>query len=281
MKKESARRAAFFADEDPLVAYFQDIKDTHKLTSQREKELAARIRGGDRGALNELVQANLKFVVAVCRQYENRGLPLADLISEGNLGLIRAAERFDENRECRFISYAVWWIRQAVMTALADQSRSVRISTSTAGRMRHVAAAARKLGQRLGREPSVEELELETGLQAGGIRAYLRLLAPAASAETRPENLEAGASDSTESAAERFHTKRAMDQVLKRLDAREREVVDLYFGLRHGEAWNLPRMARKLGLSKERVRQIKEKAIAKLKVFLLLNAKYPCATIGL
>jgi RNA polymerase primary sigma factor len=208
-------------------------------------------------------------------------MPLIDLISEGNLGLIRAAQRFDEKQECRFISYAVWWIRQAVMTALSDQSRSVRLSTSTTGRMRQLMSSSRKLSQRLGREPSVEELELETGMHAGSIRAYLRLLDPAISLESLPEGLQAPDSESTEAFAERFHAKRAMDQLLKGLNAREREVLDLYFGLRHGESANLPQMARRLGLSKERVRQIKEKAIAKLKVLLLLNAKYPCSTTGL
>jgi RNA polymerase primary sigma factor len=278
MNRDYARRsAALFTEADPLIAYFHDIKGTDKLSSRQEKELAKRIRAGDRRAVNELVQANLKFVVAVCRQYENRGMPLIDLISEGNLGLMRAAQRFDEKQGCRFISYAVWWIRQAVMTALSDQSRSVRLSTSTTGRMRRLTVISRKLAQRLGREPSAEELELETGMQAGSIRAYLGLLGPSVSLESLPEGLEDGAEDSTEAFAERFHAKRAMDQLLKGLSAREREVLDLYFGLRHGEVANLPQMARRLGLSKERVRQIKEKAIAKLKTLLLLSAKYPCS----
>jgi RNA polymerase primary sigma factor len=282
MNRDTARRsAALFTDADPLLAYFRDIKGSDKLSSRQEKELAKKIRQGDRRAVNGLVQANLKFVVAVCRQYEHRGMPLIDLISEGNLGLMRAAQRFDEKQECRFISYAVWWIRQAVMTALSDQSRSVSLSTSTTGRMRQLTAASRKLAQRLGREPSVEEMELETGMQSGSIRAYLRLLDHSVSLDSLPEGLEGGTADSTKAFAERFHTKRAMDQLLKGLNAREREVLDLYFGLRHGEASNLPQMARLLGLSKERVRQIKEKAIAKLKVLLTLNAKYPCANIGL
>jgi RNA polymerase primary sigma factor len=278
MKREPARLTIpLFLDEDPLLAYFRDIKDSHKLTWKEEKELAVRIRMGDRRAVNELVTANLKFVVAVCRQYGNRGLPLIDLINEGNLGLIRAAERFDEKQECRFISYAVWWIRQAVTTALSDQTRAVRLSTSTTTRMRQVAAAARKLSQRLRREPSVEELELETGIQSGTLRDYLRLLDHSVSLDSLPEGLAGDSGDSTEAFAERFHTKRAMGRLLKGLSPREREVLDLYFGLKHGESRNLPQMAKLLGLSKERVRQIKEKAIAKLKVLLILGAKYPCA----
>jgi RNA polymerase primary sigma factor len=282
MKKNTASRSTrLFAAEDPLLAYFHDIRASQKLSWKEERELAVRIRRGDRRALNELVQANLKFVVAVCRQYENRGLPLIDLISEGNLGLMRAAERFDGNRDCRFISYAVWWIRQAVTSALSDQSRTVRLSTSTTTRMRQLTAAARRLSQRLGREPSAEELELETGMQAGSIRTYLRLLDPSVSLDDLPEEREGGGCDSTEAFAERFHAKRAMDRLLKGLSAREREVLDLYFGLKHGQACNLPQMARRLGLSKERVRQIKEKAIAKLKVLLMLSANYPCAAVGL
>jgi len=117
-----------FRDSDPLTAYLKDIAKTRKLTSHRERELAARISQGDRRAVNELVQANLKFVVAVCRQYENRGMPLTDLINEGNLGLLRAAGRFSMHHDCRFISYAVWWIRQGLMAALADQTRAVRLT---------------------------------------------------------------------------------------------------------------------------------------------------------
>lgn len=264
---------------DPVSAYCHDIRDTGKLSPDRERELAARIRAGDRRALNELVQANLKFVVAVCRQYENRGLPLADLISEGNLGLIRAAERFDSHQDCRFISYAVWWIRQAILTALADQSRSVRITTSTAMRLHRLTKAAQKLSQRLGREPSVEELELETGMHAGRIRTYLMLLA--AEARLDAEGYELGeTAQGTESSADSFHGKRVLDNLLLGLDDRERAVLDLYYGLKHGESANLMQMARVLGLSKERVRQIKEKAVAKLKALFLRNSKYPCTPTG-
>jgi RNA polymerase primary sigma factor len=239
--------------------------------------------------LNELVQANLKFVVAVCRQYENRGLPLQDLINEGNLGLIRAAERFSMHRDCRFISYGVWWIRQALMTALADQTRAVRLSTSTTGRMHKLNRASQKLGQRLGRDPSVEELELETGMQADRIRAYLNLMAAPVSLDRNADGGDAGdfveglAVDSgagTEAELDRFHAKRAVDQLLKGLESRERDVLGMYYGLDHGRTWNLPEMAKRMGLSKERVRQIKRKAIAKLKVLMMLTAKYPCIPPG-
>lgn len=280
MKDQTRRNYGSFTANDPLVAYCHDIRNSHKLTADREKALAVRIRAGDRRALNELVQANLKFVVAVCRQYEHRGLPLADLISEGNLGLIRAAERFDSLQECRFISYAVWWIRQAILTALADQSRSVRITTTTAMRLHKLAKTSQKLSQRLGREPSVEELELETGMHAGRIRTYMMLLASETSLDKEgneaAEGLTANSGEGTEAGAEIFHGKRVLDNLLDGLDEREREVLDLYYGLKHGETANLPQMARKLGLSKERVRQIKEKAVAKLNALFLRASKYPC-----
>lgn len=280
MKNKAPRRTGPFTQSDSLSAYFQDIRFSHKLTDQEEKTLAARIRAGDRRALNELVQANLKFVVAVCRQYENRGLPLVDLISEGNLGLLRAAERFDATRNCRFISYAVWWIRQGVVAALADQSRSVRITTSTATRLHQLAKASQKLTQKLGREPSVEELELETGLHSGRIRTYMMLMASELSLDGDlgggADGMEADSNSGTEAAADDFHGKRALGHLLEGLDDREREVLNLYYGLKHGEAFNLPQMARMLGLSKERVRQIKESAVAKLKSLFRRTSKYPC-----
>lgn len=277
--KNPARGPGHFPQNDSLSAYFRDIRASHKLTDAEEKALAKRIQAGDRRALNELVQANLKFAVAVCRQYENRGLPIADLISEANLGLIRAAERFDGLMDCRFISYAVWWIRQGVTQALADQSRSVRLSTSVTTRLHHLARSSQKLSQRLGREPSVEELELETGLHANRIRTYQMLMSPETSLDREDGEfgcLEAASGEGTEASVDEFHGKRALGQLLTGLDMREREVLDLYFGLRHGEAFNLPQMAKMLGLSKERVRQIKEKAVAKLKAVFKRNSKYPC-----
>lgn len=285
----SNQHARIFHEADPLTAYLQDIRSTQKLTSRQERDLAVRIQLGDRWAVNALVQANLKFVVAVCRQYENRGLPLVDLINEGNLGLMRAAERFSLHHDCRFISYGVWWIRQALMVALADQTRVVRLSTSTTGKMHKLNQASKKLGQSLGRDPSVEELELETGMQANRIRAYLDLMAAPLSLDRKADGEGSGdfvdglAVDSesgTQAEVERFHAKRAMNQLLMGLDSREREVLDMYYGLKYGMTWNLPEMAKRMGLSKERVRQIKAKAIAKLKVLMTLTAKYPCVPPG-
>jgi RNA polymerase primary sigma factor len=277
MKEQTRRRFEVLNSVDPITAYCHDIRDSNKLTTAQEKALAARIRAGDRRALNELVQANLKFVVAVSRQYENRGLPLIDLISEGNLGLIRAAERFDSNVECRFISYAVWYIRQGLTQALADQTRAVRLTTSTATRLHQLAKASQRLSQRLGREPSLEELELETGMHSGRIRTYMMLMASELSLDREgADSLESGSLEGSEAGVEAFHGKRALTHLLNGLDAREREVLDLYYGLKHGEAFNLPQMAKMLGISKERVRQIKEMSVAKLKKLFLLSSKYPC-----
>jgi RNA polymerase primary sigma factor len=277
------RQARLFTDPDPLTAYLHDIRDTRKLSSRREKELAARIQLGDGRALNELVQANLKFAVAVCRRYENRGLPLSDLINEGNLGLMRAAERFSPDHDCRFTAYAARWIRQALMAALSDPTRVVRLSTSTVGMLRKLNQASRKLAQRLGRKPSVCELELETGMEAGRIRACLDLMASPLSPDRKADGGCAGefaegvaADPESDAELERFYAKLAMDRLLKGMERRGRGVLGMYYGLKQGRIPNLSGMMKRLGLSGEWVRQIKAKAIAKLKALMMLTAKYPC-----
>ncbi|MEO7425161.1 MAG: RNA polymerase sigma factor RpoD/SigA [Fibrobacteria bacterium] len=285
MRKNNHLKSAFLQDTDPLAAYIQDIRDCHKLTSREEKALAVRIRNGDRKAIGKLVEANLKFVIAVARQYENRGLPLTDLISEGNLGLLRAAARFDETQDCRFISYAVWWIRQALVNALADQTRPFRLTTCVTGKMHALKQAARILTQKLGREPSVEELELETGMNSGSIRTCMRLLTSPLSlnaeqdrgtGEFKDTALAEFPESGTEARMDRFLAKRALDKVMNGLNKREREILRLYFGLDAGPAMDLGQLALKFGMSRERARQIKIKAIAKLKTLLNITAKYPC-----
>jgi RNA polymerase primary sigma factor len=285
MRKINPNKTAFLQDTDPIAAYIQDIRASHKLTSREEKALAVRIRNGDRGAIGKLAEANLKFVIAVARQYENRGLPLIDLISEGNLGLLRAAARFDETRDCRFISYAVWWIRQALVNALADQTRPFRLTSSVTAKLQSLKQAARNLAQKLGREPSVEELELETGMHSGSIRTYMGLMASPLSlnavqdrgtGEPKDAALAEFPESGTEARMDRFLAKRALDKVMSGLNNREREILRLYFGLDAGPAMDLGQLARKFGMSRERARQIKIKAIAKLKTLLNITAKYPC-----
>ncbi|HKP95756.1 MAG TPA: RNA polymerase sigma factor RpoD/SigA [Fibrobacteria bacterium] len=288
MHNTHSRKSAFLQDTDPIAAYIHDIRDSHKLTSREEKALAARIRQGDRNAIRKLAEANLKFVIAVARQYENRGLPLIDLISEGNLGLLRAAARFDETQDCRFISYAVWWIRQALVTALADQTRAFRLTTTVTAKLQRINRASQSLAQKLGREPSAEELELETGIHSGSIRTYMRLMPSTLSLNAEQDGgagefqdaLAEDPDSGTEARMDRFLTKRAVDKVIRGLDKREREILRLFFGLDAGPAMNLAQLARRFGMSKERVRQIKGKAMAKLKSFLRRTAKYPCIAQG-
>ena len=288
MRNTHSHTSGFIQNTDPIAAYIHDIRDSHKLTSREEKALAVRIRQGDRSATRKLVEANLKFVIAVARQYENRGLPLIDLISEGNLGLMRAAARFDETQDCRFISYAVWWIRQALVTALADQSRAYRLTTSVTTKLHRLTQASQKLAQRLGRDPSVEELELETGMHAGSIRTYMKLLNSTLSLNVQQEGgtsefqdaLAENPESGTEAQMGRFLAKRAVDKLIRGLDKREREILQLYFGLDAGQTMDLTQLASKLGMSKERVRQIKDKAMGKLKSFLRMTAKYPCMAQG-
>jgi RNA polymerase primary sigma factor len=277
--------ATLFNATNPVAAYLKEISGSSKLTNREEKLLAARVRKGDRAARNLLIEANLKFVVAVCRNYENRGLPFGDLINEGNLGLMRAAARFDENQDCRFISYAVWWIRQGIMSALAAQTRDVTLSTTTTGVMHKINSATRALTQRLGRSPSLDELELETGLRAGRIEACMQLMGSPLSLDYAYDaedgtlrNLLPDESEwRTELEVERFQTKRALEKVLDGLEPRERQVIESYFGIGTESVTGLPGLSKRLGISRERVRQLKVRALNKLKMLLNAAAKYPCA----
>ncbi len=279
-------RSKMFTDGNPVAAYLKEISGGRKLSTKAEKILAVRIRKGDRAAMNALVQANLKFVVAVCHNYENQGLPLGDLINEGNLGLLRAAARFDENQGCRFISYAVWWIRQGILNALAEQSRDVTLSTATTAAIHRIEVANRNLTQKLGRAATLEELELETGLKASRIKACQELTLASLSLDYPSEGGEGTCKDSladeswsrTEDILERFQTRRALDTVLKGLGRRERLIIESLFGLGQEPAMTLMGLAQRLGVSKERVRQLKAAALAKLKTLLLLTATYPCVS---
>ncbi|MEO6098140.1 MAG: RNA polymerase sigma factor RpoD/SigA [Fibrobacteria bacterium] len=277
--------ATVFHGTNPVAAYLKEISGSCKLSPREEKVLAARIRGGDRTARNLLVEANLKFVVAVCRNYENQGLPLGDLINEGNLGLMRAAARFDETKDCRFISYAVWWIRQGIMSALATQTRDVTLSTSTTSVIHKINCATRALTQRLGRSPSLDELELETGFHAGRIEACMQLMGSSLSFDYAYDeedgtlrNLLPDESEwRTELEVDRFQTKRALEKLLNGLEPRERHVIESFFGMGADAGVGLRGLSKRLGVSRERVRQLKIRALAKLKVLLNAAAKYPCA----
>jgi RNA polymerase primary sigma factor len=258
---------------DPFAAYLKEIKGNRKLDSKEEKILAARIHRGDNAAFRTLVEANLKFVVLVCRRYENQGLPLIDLINEGNLGLMRAASRFDESRDLKFISYAVWWIRQGIMEALSKQSRSISTPPNTGAVIHTINKASRKLEQKLGRRPSPEELELETGMDAKRIREYQRIAEPMLSLNYETEDGNTGLLDKlsdisdsgTEQEIERFEARETAQWLLASLDDREKEIMTLYFGIRSGHPVSLDEICIRFGVCKERIRQIKNETLLKLK----------------
>ncbi len=257
-----------------LDRYLSEIGAEPLLAREEEAELAKLIRKGDRAALDRLVAANLRFVVSIAKRYRNRGVSLADLVNEGNLGLMRAAERFDETRGVRFVSYAVWWIRQAILQAIAEQSHIVRVPASRKATSNQVSRSSRQLRQEFGREPTAEELAAELKLPLKEVRealssrqGYVSLDAPmqgsddASLAEFIPDEESADPDDRTQRAA----LKNALDSSLTALPDREQLVLRLYFGLDDGEPRTLEEIGRELGVTRERVRQLKERALSRLR----------------
>lgn len=257
-----------------MAAYFREIKGSRSLTLKEEVALGNEIRKGNKKAVNILVQANLKFVVAVCRNYLNRGLPLGDLINEGNLGLIRAAHRFDGAANFKFISYAVWWIRQGILTALAEQSRSLNVSTSRVEAIRKIGLATRVLEQRNHRAPNEAELMEATGHSATVIRECRMIAAPPLSFNRPPAEggssnfedlLEDKAAERPDQAVADHLIGKRLDGMLDGLGEREQLVLRLHFGIGCGTAYSLRDIGARLALSRERIRQIKDKALKRLK----------------
>jgi RNA polymerase primary sigma factor len=258
-----------------LEKYLQEIGKVDLLTPEEEVDLAKRIKQGDQIALEKLTKANLRFVVSVAKQYQNQGLSLSDLINEGNLGLIKAAQRFDETRGFKFISYAVWWIRQSILQALAEQSRIVRLPLNKVGSLNKINKAFSELEQAYEREPSAEELadlleipteEVETTL--GVAARHVSMDAPFIDGEDNSllDVLEDFASDRTDSALEyRESLRREIDRSLSTLTDRQADVIKLYFGIGVEHPMSLEDIGDRFGLTRERVRQIKDKAINKLR----------------
>ncbi|MFQ5888421.1 MAG: RNA polymerase sigma factor RpoD/SigA [Gemmatimonadota bacterium] len=257
-----------------LDLYLREISSHRLLDRQEEVELARRIRAGDREALNRLVRGNLRFVVSVAKRYQNHGVALADLVNEGNLGLIRAAEKFDETKGVRFISYAVWWIRQAILQAIAEQGGIVRIPVGKADRANQVAREARSLSQQLGRRVSPDEIAAELELSVEEVRealsagnGYVSLDAPVSESQDArlldliPNSEEETAHERTQ----RNALRNALESSLTHLPEREALVLRLYFGLEDGEPRTLEQIGSRLGVSRERVRQIKDRALARLR----------------
>lgn len=258
-----------------LEKYLQEIGKVDLLTPEEEVDLAKRIKQGDQIALEKLTKANLRFVVSVAKQYQNQGLSLSDLINEGNLGLIKAAQRFDETRGFKFISYAVWWIRQSILQALAEQSRIVRLPLNKVGSLNKINKAFSKLEQEYEREPSADELaeqleinteEVETTL--GVAARHVSMDAPFVEGEDNSllDVLENGNTPNTDSQLEyRESLRNEIERSLSTLTARQRDVIKLYFGIGVEHPMSLEDIGDKFGLTRERVRQIKDKAINKLR----------------
>jgi RNA polymerase primary sigma factor len=257
-----------------LDKYLQEIGKVDLITSEVEVELAKRIREGDQVALEKLTKANLRFVVSVAKQYQNSGLTLGDLINEGNLGLIKAAKRFDETRGFKFISYAVWWIRQSIMQALAEQSRIVRLPLNRVGSLTKISKTFSDLEQKFQREPSTEELAEVIGVTNEEILADLKVSGRHVSMDAPFVNGEenslldvlsdAGAS-TPDSDLMIDSLTREVQRALATLTEREAQVLSLYFGLNRTEAMTLEEIGEEFNLTRERVRQIKEKATRRLR----------------
>ena len=264
-----------YLGERSLDLYLREINNTPLLTREDEKHLAQKIHKDDEDALHKLVKANLRFVVSIAKQYVNQGLSLADLINEGNLGLIKAAHRFDEKRGFKFISYAVWWIRQAMLQALAEQSRIVRLPLNRAGTLYRIGKVARQLDQELGRRPEVDEIAKKLNLSNEEVRdtmqiANSHLSLDASFNNDQEENslVDYLADDNQEPTDEMTFSNALSDDMIRALSTlteRERAILTLYFGLGDSEPMTLEEIGKKMRLTRERIRQIKEKAILRLR----------------
>ena len=263
-----------YRESQSLDKYLQEIGKVDLLTAEEEIELAIKIKEGDKKALEKLTKANLRFVVSVAKQYQNQGLSLGDLINEGNLGLIKAGKRFDETRGFKFISYAVWWIRQSILQALAEQSRIVRLPLNRVGALSKIGRAYSNLEQEFEREPSADELADELDMDVKEVTDTLKISSKHVSvdapfsqgeenrlldvikndAQPSPDNMLLSESLKTEIAS-----------ALSSLPERESEVLKLYYGIETDHAMTLEEIGEKFNLTRERVRQIKEKAIRRLR----------------
>jgi RNA polymerase primary sigma factor len=261
-------------ESESLDQYLREISAYPLIDREQEAELARRIRRNEIGALERLVRSNLRFVVSVAKRYQNQGVSLADLINEGNIGLMRAAQKFDETKGIKFISYAVWWIRQAILQALAEQSRIVRVPLSRAGTLHRIGKRSSSLTQELGREPTLEEIAEELELSEEEIKhtlamaqTHLSLDAPLVPGEDGQlldyvsDQFSPGPDDELYTEA----LQRSIEDALCTLSEREAKVLRLYFGLGDTEPLTLEQIGERFGITRERVRQIKERALSRLR----------------
>ena len=257
-----------------LDKYLQEIGKVDLITADEEVELALRIKAGDQRALEQLTKANLRFVVSVAKQYQNQGLTLPDLINEGNLGLIKAAQRFDETRGFKFISYAVWWIRQSILQALAEQSRIVRLPLNKIGSINKINKTFAFLEQAHERQPSAEEIAKELDMTVEDVKQSLKnsgrhvsMDAPLIDGEDSNlyDVLRSGESPNPDKELLHESLRTEIERALETLTPREADVIRLYFGLAGQHSMTLEEIGETFDLTRERVRQIKEKAIRRLK----------------
>ena len=256
-----------------LGIYFKDVSKLSMITPEKEIELTRRIKLGDKAAANELVTANLRFVISVAKQYQNKGLDLVDLIQEGNIGMLEAAYKFDETRGYRFISYAVWWIRQSIMRAISEQCRTVRVPMSQIVNMSKINKMSEKFEQKNGRVPSMEEIEEETNLNGKKINMSLASTYRSVSLESplRDEDVSClldvlpnDNSESTDTTALKSDLILEIERILSKLSYREQDVLRMYFGI-GVQAMSNDEIASRFGIGGERVRQIQHSAINHIK----------------
>ncbi len=256
-----------------LDKYLQEIGHEELITSEEEVKLARRIKAGDREALERLTKANLRFVVSVAKQYRNQGLSLSDLINEGNLGLIKAAEKFDETRGFKFISYAVWWIRQSIQQAIAEQSRMVRLPLNQVGSAKKINKVLNQFEQKNERRPSIDEIAEKVNLSPDRIHEAMKIPGRHVSVDAPLCDGQEGClldilpSDNTLAVDKKFadeSLRSEVDRALKTLPEKERDIIKAYYGIRQREM-SLEEIGERFGLTRERARQIKENAIKHLR----------------
>ncbi|MDG5814612.1 RNA polymerase sigma factor RpoD/SigA [Chitinispirillales bacterium ANBcel5] len=263
------------AEESSLAHYLKEIGRLQPLSSEKEAELAAKIKKGEQTALDQLVKANLRFVVSVARNYQNQGLSLCDLINEGNMGLVRAARRFDEKKNFRFISYAVWWIRQAILQSLAEHSRIMRLPLNRAGAIHKINKTQIELEQRFNRVPDIEEIARELSISETAVRETISIANRHISLDAPVRDNDGSTlldllgnqleGNSPEDKIQALSLNEEIRRMLDTLTEREREIIKLYFGIGHEAAFTLDEIGRRFNITRERVRQIKSKALSRLK----------------
>ena len=273
MRQLKIRKAITNRENASLDKYLQEIGHEELISAEEEVELARRIKTGDRKALEKLTKANLRFVVSVAKQYQNQGLSLPDLINEGNIGLLKAAEKFDETRGFKFISYAVWWIRQSILQAIAEQGRVVRLPLNQVGSVNRINKVLSKFEQENERRPSVDEIADKTDLPHEKIEDVLKVNtrqvsvdAPMADGDgtSMIDFMQSDSDSSTDEELLKESLRAEIASALSVLNDRERNVIEAFYGINQPEC-TMEEIGKKYGLTRERVRQIREKAIRRLK----------------